>query len=103
MINDSKDILFLVLAAAAGVLTVFLCWLLYYLISMLRRANTALREVVDGFEKIHGILDALRAAANQSTSHLALIVGTVQKLVNLYLERRRAQPSKQRTSKNAKA
>ncbi len=84
----SQDVLSYTLAAAIAVLTVFLVWVLFYVVSILRASHRAIRDVTAGIEKVHGILDSIQRTLSASTSHLSLIVTTVQQLVAMFARRR---------------
>lgn len=87
-ITTSQDLFFLVLAAATAVLTVLLAWLLFYVVSIIRRVNEAAKSITRSLEKVHGMLEALQESVHASASHLSLIVSTIQQLVTLYQRRR---------------
>ncbi len=89
MFSTSKDILYLVLTIAIALVTVFGVWLLWYLIAILRDARKMVGDVRTGFDKVHEILDAIKQAAVASTTHLSLIVGTVERLISFYQKRQR--------------
>lgn len=88
MLSSTKDILFLALTVAVVVLTFFLAWLLYYLVSIIRQAHSVMKETTEAITKIHGILDSIRDSISQSSSHLALVVTAVKQLAGLYSRRR---------------
>lgn len=56
MLESSKDILYIVIAFSVLWLTIFLCWMIYYLAMMFKNANEIIQEIRD---KIHGIAQAL--------------------------------------------
>lgn len=88
-LDSTKDILYLALTLATIVLTFFLAWLLYYLVSIIRQAHEVMREVSSSIEKLRGILDSIKETIGQSSSHLALIVTAVKQLVGFYAARKR--------------
>lgn len=87
-ISSMKDALFLALTVATVVLTFFLAWFLYYLVSIIRQANGVMKEVSASIEKVREILDTIKDAIHQSTSHLGLIVTAVKQLASFYNKRR---------------
>ncbi|MFH1171663.1 MAG: DUF948 domain-containing protein [bacterium] len=87
-VDTTKEILFLILALAIVVLTFFCAWVLYYIVSIIRQAHGVMKEVSDGVQKLHEILDSIRETIHQSSSHLGLIVAAVRKIGDLYTRRR---------------
>ena len=56
MFETSQDILNLVLSISIGLVAIFLCVLMFYFISILRRTNKVFKEVR---EKIHGLFQTV--------------------------------------------
>ena len=56
MIDTTKDILFIVLAFCVIWLTVFLCWLFYYCIKILRDTSKVIDSIQD---RLRGIEEAV--------------------------------------------
>jgi hypothetical protein len=87
-LESSKDILFLVLAFCALWFTAFVCWALYYLISILRDAS---RTVHDIREKIHAIDEAVRAVRERIENSFGSFgaVATGVRMLGSYLMKRK--------------
>lgn len=75
MFNNSQDILYLVISFCIIWLTVFLCWTLYYLMSILRNAN----QVISEFRMR---IQALTDAVNYVRSKVEHISGTMSLLTD---------------------
>lgn len=88
-LSTTQDLFFLALAIAAVVLAFFLCWLLYYLISILRDAREITERVSQGFEKIHRILDGVNESVRTSSMHLSTIVATIREAVTFFGSRKK--------------
>lgn len=86
-IITSQDLFYLVLTIATVILTALFAWLLFYLISIIRQTNEVVKSVTNGIEKVHGILETLQESVHASSSHLSLIVSTIQRLVTFYQRR----------------
>jgi biopolymer transport protein ExbB/TolQ len=85
-LESSKDILYLVLAFCILWFTAFVCWMLYYVIGMLKDASETVRSVRD---KLHAIDEAIRGVKEKldhSASYLGMVAGGV-KLAISYLEK----------------
>lgn len=59
-IQTSQDVLFLALAAEGLLITVFLCWALYYLIQNLRDVHVVTRDIRERVEKFSEVIDLIR-------------------------------------------
>jgi len=87
-LESSKDILFLVLAFCALWFTAFVCWALYYVITILRDASNAVSEIRD---RIAAIDDAVRMVREKVESSLGSfgIAATGLKMLSGYLAKRK--------------
>lgn len=102
MISDTQDILYLVLAFCVLWFTIFVCWLLYYFIAIMREARGTVKDLR---ERISRITAALEEIKEKFTSSLAIFSGLadgVKFVMNYLTERRtahRAAPKKRKTVK----
>ena len=58
-IETSKDLLYVVLAFCVLWLTVFLSWLLYYVIAIVRDAESLIKQVKGAVEKVDSLAHAV--------------------------------------------
>jgi hypothetical protein len=93
-LETSKDILNLVLAFCALWFTAFLCWLLWYVISILRDVTAVVREI---HEKIAAIDRAVHAAKEKIESHFGSFGAAAAgiKMLGSYLDKRRDKMAEQ--------
>jgi hypothetical protein len=87
-LETSKDILFIVLAFCILWFTAFLCWALYYVITMLRDASRTVGEIRD---RVHAIDDAIRGVRERFESSFGSFgaLATGLKLAMSYFEKRK--------------
>lgn len=87
-LESSKDILFLVLAFCALWFTAFVCWLLWYVISILRDVSRVIEEI---HEKISAIDRAVHAAKDRFEAFFGSFGAAAAgiKLLGGYLEKRK--------------
>lgn len=87
-LESSKDILYLVLAFSILWFTAFVCWALYYVITILRDASNAVSEIRD---RIAAIDDAVRTVREKVESSLGSfgIAATGFKMLSSYLAKRK--------------
>ena len=86
LIQDSKDLLYVVLAFCILWLTIFLAWFIYYLAMMMREFFKIVREVKGGIKKVEETVDVLKKKIEHSASYLSLIGDGVKKLVEVVKE-----------------
>jgi len=83
-IDTSKDILYLVISFCVLWVTVFLCWMLYYVMRLLRNANTIVEEfrvrlqsLTDAVSYIKGKVEHLSMLMNVVTGNVGGVVKKV--------------------------
>ena len=101
MIETSKDLLFIVLAFCILWLTIFLSWLLYYVISIIRDAEAVVRQVKAAVEKIDDLTRGVKARFDKSAASFTLVAQAVKELVVWFIEERSVKRTtrRRRTSK----
>ena len=93
-LESSKDILYLVLAFCALWFTAFVCWLLWYVISILRDVSAVVEEI---HEKIAAIDHAVRSAKERFETFFGSFGAAAAgiKLLSGYLDKRRKKATEQ--------
>jgi len=81
MIESSKDLLFITLAFCAIWLTVFLCWLLYYVMAIVRDAETLMREIKNMVEKVDRVAKFVQDKVEHSAMSLTIIATALKELI----------------------
>ena len=76
MIATSKDILFLAIGGSIILLTIFMCWGLYYLVMILKRVHITVKEVSnlitsikERLEKLDGLINTIEEKIKHSASY----------------------------------
>ncbi len=80
-IETSKDLLYVVLAFCALWLTIFLSWLLYYVIALLRDTETVVKQIKGVVEKVDSLQHAVHDKFERSAASLTLIASTLKELI----------------------
>ena len=82
LVESSKDILYLVIAFCVIWMTVFLCWIFYYLMRLLRNTNQIVEElhdklqlITDGVQYIRGKVEHLNMLTASLTEGVTGLVG----------------------------
>lgn len=85
--ESSKDILYLVLAFCVLWITIFLSWLLYALVAVVRDINEVMEGVKHKLQTVENFFLTAKSKLDRSTAHLFLIAELVKQLV-MYLTKR---------------
>ncbi len=87
-IQTTKDILFLVIAFCVLLLTVFLVWLLYYFIAIIRDIKKVVSSIEDKVEKVGLVIDLVKNKVDSSATHFILLVEAIKQIIKFAMERR---------------
>ncbi|MEO5927228.1 MAG: hypothetical protein ABIO72_00830 [Patescibacteria group bacterium] len=72
-LESTRDILFIVLAVATGFVAIALCWALFELATLLRKANRVVQETEQKIIRIeHGVM-ALKERVESSVNYLGIL------------------------------
>jgi len=91
---NTQDILFIVLAVSAAVLTGFLAWFLYYLIAIVRDLRRTATIIHDKVTELGEILDSIRVKIGDTVSTLSLLTQVVTGIAERWRQRRSKRTSK---------
>jgi len=97
-IETSKDLLFVVLAFCILWVTVFVSWLLYYFIMIVRDTKALVHQVRSAVEKIEELTRAAHEKMERSAASFTLIGQAVKELITWGIQ----QKMKGREAKKAK-
>ena len=85
LLQDSQDLLYIVLSLSVLWFTVFLCWLLYQTARVLRNANRIIENVTEKLELIAEAVEFIRDRIDGLTSTAGIITkmmgGAMEKFV----------------------
>lgn len=101
LIETSKDLFFVVLAFCILWLTIFLSWLLYYLIAILRDTESLMRRVRDLVEGVHRLANVMHEKVERSAASFTLVAQAVKEIVGWAVRERAAKRAT--TRRKAKA
>lgn len=80
-IQTSKDLLYIVLAFCALWLTIFLSWLLYYVIAMMRDVEGLVKAGRNAAEKVDSLAHAVHDKMERSAASFTLVAQALKELV----------------------
>lgn len=101
MLETSKDFLFIILAFCALWLTIFLSWLMYYIIKIFRNTSRVIDRANETVNKVDDFIDSIKARLEKSTSHLVLLGELVRKGMD-FMEKRKEKYSTDESEAQAK-
>lgn len=78
---ESKDILYLVISFCVIWVTVFLCWMFYYVMRLLRNANTIVEEFRIRLQALTDTINYIRGKVEHLSGLMTLATGGVTGLV----------------------
>lgn len=99
MFQTTQDLLFIILAFCILTVTVFLVWLLYYGIRIMRDISRVVKGVEDKVEKVGKIIDTAKEKIDHSAGHFILMVETIKELVKFFVQRRSQREQKKKESR----
>ncbi len=73
MFSSSVDILNLVLAVCIALLTLFLCWSLYYFIASARRINKIAKQIELGVSKAEEVISLIKDKIKGGSAYLMIL------------------------------
>jgi hypothetical protein len=88
MFETTKDILYIVVAFCSLWVTIFLCWVIYYIAMILKQAYGMTKEVKEKMEKIDESIRGILEKLEHSSAYLALIADGARCLVKHFMEKK---------------
>ncbi len=85
MLENSKDLLYIVLSFCILWLTVFICWFIYYMISILRNANTMIEDLRDRFRGMEEALHAMKDKIEHVSTNFVFVTEGIVKLIQYFV------------------
>lgn len=76
---ETQDILYIVLAFCALWITLFICWFVYQVASIIKNVNDVLKDVRYQIEKVEQVLNGIKAKFETGTGHLSSLAEDIKK------------------------
>jgi hypothetical protein len=83
LIQNSGDILNIIIALSVMLLTFFVCWVLFYVAMSLYNVFKITKEAREGLRKAHEVLDFLKKRLKSTLSYVYLLEEIGQKMIEL--------------------
>jgi len=87
MLDTSKDVLNIVIAASVGIFTFFLCWMLWYVIRAMRQVNSLVDSVKEKIDLLDKILHAIKEKVDHTASYLPILAKGVTQIIEYFKKR----------------
>lgn len=99
LIENSGDLLNLVIAFCILLFTVFVVWSMYYFISTLRNVSNIITGVKEKMDTIDKILNLVHDKLEKGSSHMAILSETAVRLVGHLIDKQTGKKSKSKKKK----
>lgn len=103
MLETSKDVLFITLSGCVLILTFFLCWAIFYIVMMLKRAHLAIKEISEliasfkeKLEHLEGLVKTIEEKIKHTASYLPLLLKGITELIEFIKRRKEERISKKK-------
>jgi hypothetical protein len=88
MIETTKDILYLVISFVVLLLTIFLCWAIYYIAMILKEFKKIVFDVRRKIELVETVLNVLKEKIEHTSSYMKLLVESAGNIVEFLKDRK---------------
>ena len=99
MFSSSQELLDTAKALSIFLISIFSCFVLYYLAMILRQAFLVTKEMRDRLKKIDEVAHAFKEKIENSASYLLLISEGIKKIVEVVGDRREKKSRKKKDEK----
>jgi hypothetical protein len=96
MIETTKDILYLVISFVVLLLTIFLCWVIYYVAMILREVKKIVFDVRKKIELVETVLNVLKDKIEHTSSYMKLLVESAGNIVEFLKDRKEEKTGKKK-------
>jgi hypothetical protein len=96
MIETTKDILYLVISFVVLLLTIFLCWVIFYVAMILKEFKKIVFDVRRKIELVETVLNVLKDKIEHTSSYLKLLMESVGNIVEFLRDRKEEKTGKRK-------
>lgn len=102
MFETSKDILNLSIAGGVGLIAIFICWAMYYMIGTLRNVSKMTLSIREKLELVDNILKLIKDKLEKGSNHMAMLSDSAIKLVGFMMDQKEKKNAKSKKTKSKK-
>lgn len=88
MLETSKDLLYIVIAFCVLWFTAFLCWLMYYLISMLKNIHSIIKAVKDKIALVDDLFKNIKQKVDNSAMYIGILANGITKIIEVIKDKK---------------
>jgi len=99
MLETSKDLLYVVISFCILWITVFMCWMIYYVAMLLKQAYDVTKSFKSKLEKVEGLIDVAKDRLEKSSTHMALLAEGVGQVVKYVINKKETKETKTKGKK----
>ena|SRR3989338_5168836 len=100
LINNSQNVLYIIISISILGLTFFICWAIFYLAMILKQSFQVFKEMRDRLHKIDGVIDSVKEKIDHSASYFLLIGEGIKKLIEIMKSREEKKKKSGRKTKS---
>ena len=86
--QTSTDILHLSIAAAILLIALFFCWMMFYIIMMLKDARDMVADVRQKMAAIDGAIQSIRSKVESGLSSFGVVAAALKQVMSFMMEKR---------------
>lgn len=94
LISSSQDIFFLVLAFCILWLTIFIAWMMYYLIASVKQIHETISQFKKKLTAIDELITMIKNKFNTGSSYITFIASSLGKLITVLSQKEKTKKKK---------
>ena len=102
LFDHATQIFWLTLSVAVICLTFFFCWMMYYVINMMRRTSQMMDKIESVISKIAAVTDFVKNKTEAATSYLPVLIAGIGQLKQMIDHWRQSDSEEEPTTKKHK-
>ena len=88
MLEQSHNILYLTVSICAFVFTVFLVWIMYYLIQIMKQSNEIITEDKEKLDELEVAIQSIKERVSSSATSIAFVAKEIKSIVEFVQEKK---------------
>jgi len=100
MFETSKDLLYIILAFCILWFTAFVCWALYYIISVMRSVAKITDSAKKKMQMVDDILKLVKDKLDKGSNHMSILADSAIKLVGFVMDKQKKSTAKSKKKKS---
>jgi uncharacterized protein YoxC len=102
LFDHATQIFWLTLSVAVACLTFFFCWMMYYVINMMRRTSQMMDKIESVISQIAAVTDFVKSKTEAATSYLPVLIAGIGQLKQMIDHWRQPDSDEPKTKRSKK-